>query len=347
MTMAADAIPREVLASYGVDPVKIDRIDSGLINTTWLVADASGRCLIVQRLHPIFDADNNRRMALITERLASLGQTTPRLVGTSSGENHLTSNGHMWRVQTYIPGVCVERLSSAAQARAAGELLARFHSAFSNWNGEQELPSASVHDPSRRLEELRAALNIFPHHRNFGSIRVLADPIFAHALVLPRVRVDVPRVVHGDPKISNFIFDEHGRGRCLVDFDTVGFMPLAWELGDAFRSWCNRAGEDTDNTAFSLELFAAALDGYAAVAKGFLTPIEISSIVPATETIYTELAARFCADALRETHFGWDPSSFPSRSKHNMVRALGQLQAAKDLATKRESAEQIVAQVFE
>jgi hypothetical protein len=44
-------------------------------------------------------------------------------------------------------------------------------------------------------------------------------------------------------------------------------------------------------------------------------------------TIMIELAARFCADALNESYFAWDPVRFPSRSEHNRVRAEGQLRA--------------------
>ena len=42
------------------------------------------------------------------------------------------------------------------------------------------------------------------------------------------------------------------------------------------------------------------------------------------EWISLELAARFAADALRENYFGWDPTRFPSRGAHNLVRARGQ-----------------------
>ena len=42
-----------------------------------------------------------------------------------------------------------------------------------------------------------------------------------------------------------------------------------------------------------------------------VTPAEWQCIVTATQTIYVELAARFCADALNESYFGWNPQAFP------------------------------------
>ena len=68
-------------------------------------------------------------------------------------------------------------------------------------------------------------------------------------------------------------------------------------------------------------LFRAAVQGYAAAAPAGIGDAEWRAIVPATATILVELAARFCADALNERYFGWDPRRFGSRSEHNEVRA--------------------------
>ena len=52
--------------------------------------------------------------------------------------------------------------------------------------------------------------------------------------------------------------------------------------------------------------------------------------------------ARFCADALNETYFGWDPDKFASRSEHNQVRAASQLAVARSLADQRADLETII-----
>ena len=62
----------------------------------------------------------------------------------------------------------------------------------------------------------------------------------------------------------------------------------------------------------------------------------------ATETIYLELAARFCTDALNESYFGWNPAQFPTSSEHQLMRARGQLNAAKALAAQREEINGVV-----
>ncbi len=56
-------------------------------------------------------------------------------------------------------------------------------------------------------------------------------------------------------------------------------MPLALELGDAMRSWCNPFPEDSSSSLFNLELYEAALDGYDLVGS----PAGLDeSILPAT-----------------------------------------------------------------
>ncbi len=76
---------------------------------------------------------------------------------------------------------------------------------------------------------------------------------------------DLPlRHVHGDLKLSNLLFLRAPvRGVALVDLDTLAKGTLAFELGDAMRSWCNPHGEDAGHVRFELAIFAAAIAGFA------------------------------------------------------------------------------------
>ena len=144
-----------------------------------------------------------------------------------------------------------------------------------------------------------------------------------------------PRICHGDLKFSNVVFEGvAGEGalaaRALVDLDTVAPLGLAWEMGDAWRSWCNPRGEDHAEAIFDMEIFAASLDGYQsglaepAGTGRLLDEPERRALLGGPEWISLELAARFCADALRECYFGWDARRFSGRGEHNLVRARGQ-----------------------
>ena len=65
-------------------------------------------------------------------------------------------------------------------------------------------------------------------------------------------------------------------------------------------------------------------------------------IVVGLETVCVELAARFCVDAFDDAYFGWDPSRFPSRRAHNLVRARGQLALGRAVRAARAEATDIV-----
>jgi hypothetical protein len=96
-------------------------------------------------------------------------------------------------------------------------------------------------------------------------------------------------------------------------------------MGDALRSWCNPAGEDSTDTGFDVALFEAAVEGYASRAGEMaMTAAEWGRLVDGVVAICRELAARFFGDALRERYFGWDATRFASRGEHNLVRAMGQ-----------------------
>jgi hypothetical protein len=110
---------------------------------------------------------------------------------------------------------------------------------------------------------------------------------------------------------------------------------IAFELGDALRSWCNPRGEDTEEVSIDREILAAAAAGYARGAQGLLSADEIDSVIIGLETVCVELAARFCYDIWDDSYFGWDRSRYPSRREHNLVRAQGQLSLGKSIASQR------------
>ncbi len=119
-------------------------------------------------------------------------------------------------------------------------------------------------------------------------------------------------------------------------------MPIACEMGDAWRSWCNPAGEDDPDGTFDLELFTASARAWLAAAPP-LSAGELRSLVPGIERICLELAARFCADAVRNTYFREDRETYPQRGHHNLIRARGQLALAVSARQARAECEAVVA----
>jgi Ser/Thr protein kinase RdoA (MazF antagonist) len=112
----------------------------------------------------------------------------------------------------------------------------------------------------------------------------------------------IERPIHGDPKITNVMIDQFtGKGTCIVDLDTVKPGLIHYDIGDAVRSSCNPAGEETtdlNDVFLDLELFEALVRGYLAEAKGFLTDEDKRYLFDSIRLITFELGLRFFADYL-------------------------------------------------
>ena len=158
----------------------------------------------------------------------------------------------------------------------------------------------------------------------------VAEEILEAAARLPSAEDEPRRVVHGDLKFNNILFADRepsGRDRAtsLIDLDTLSRLPLYFDLGDAWRSWCNRAGENAAEAELDLAIFRESAEGYLGAPGIALTQDELRSFGHGIERVSLELSARFAADALNEHYFAFDPERFETRGEHNWVRARGQL----------------------
>lgn len=333
------------ISAWGLHNPQLTPVTGGLINLTYFVDTAEARW-VLQRLNSIFTPRVHEDIEAVTTHISRKGLVTPRLLPTPNGALWHESQGEIWRVMSFVSGFTQDKLTDTADAKAAGQALGTFHLAVADLEHDFKNRRLGVHDTPKHLANLKNALATQAQHPNYTTLAPLLAHILADATALSLLPPVPDRIVHGDPKISNLIFKAPGAAHCWVDLDTLARMPIFLELGDAFRSWCNPSGEDATQVQFDLDLFRAAVTGYAEGAQGYLLPAEQQNLVTATRTIILELAARFGADALNESYFGWDPSRYRSRSEHNEVRARGQLALAQSLEKLAPDAEAIVRQVF-
>jgi len=338
-------IRAEVLPRFDVaEDARVEPLGHGLINETFAVTEpGAGRRLVLQRVNPIFPAAIHRNIRAVTARLQAAGLATPLLIPTRDGAPclevaSLTSSatagatakpGAVWRLMTFVDGTSFDVVGSPAQAHAAGGLIARFHRALEGLDHQFVGLRTGVHDTPRHLQTLaQAAISAArDRHRLSTDVAPLAGEIAARAAALPPLPTTAPRIGHGDLKFNNVLFagEDRDRAVCLIDLDTVGPQPLAFELGDAWRSWCNTRGEDESEAHLDLAIFEASLGGYLGGGGGDLPEAERRALLLGPEWVSLELAARFAADAVNESYFGWDRARFPGRGEHNLVRARGQL----------------------
>ena len=325
------AIPVAVASAWGWSIDQIAPLSGGLINATYAVREAGRPIAVLQRLHPIFNADVNLDLDAVTTHLAARGLATPRLIHTLDQRQCVEHEG-VWRATSWVDGITIAAVPDPSWAEAGGELVGRFHRAVADLHYEYRFTRGGVHDTAHHLQRLRELAS------GAGDSAWLR---LAHEILATEIPVlgDQPlRHVHGDLKISNLLFHtDPVRGAALVDLDTLAKGTLAFELGDAMRSWCNPHGEDAGRVKFELANFAAAITGFRRIADPIVTEAERASIATGLETVCVELAARFCIDVFEDRYFGWDPQRFASRREHNLIRSQGQLALAHDVRSQREA----------
>lgn len=313
-------VPKDVLKTYSIGNVQsVKAVTAGLVHETFAVKTDQGQ-YIIQKLHPVLASKAiGEDFFAVTEFLRSQKFLSPVCVRTKTGKVLSIVNKEVWRMQTMLPGRTIHVVQDLAMAREAGEIYARFHKVMDRI--DHRFKSKKIlHETEKVYEKFEEVVEV-------DEVEEVAKEIAFIRRELPKLFLpnDLPlRVIHGDPKISNILFDNKGKAKAIIDLDTCNRRPLLVELGDAFRSWCGGAEDDPKNT-FSLPRFRAAWKGYEAGAQGFITARERKLVPKAIGTITLELAARFLTDYFTDNYFGWDSKRYSSRRAHNLARAHGQI----------------------
>lgn len=328
------------LAHFAIThPLPVEPVHQGLMHSTWFV----GADYVLQKLHPkLATAAIVADYIAVTTHLARKGLVAPRLIPTRAGDGVLVDADGWWRLTTRVPGTTRQKVRNAADCEAGARALGRFHAAMADL--EHVFGSTHpLHDTAGHLARLDAARVAPEHAADEPLIAEAAAEI--HREIEPLLLAnELPRrVVHGDPKISNVMFDG-GEAIGLIDLDTCNRHSVLVDLGDAMRSWC-RDGYEDELQRFHLDRFEAILKGYAAEGLA-LTPAERAGLVDCGRLITLELASRFARDVLEDEYFAWDAARYASRRAHNLARMQSMLHLARDMASKRGAAEAAVLRAF-
>lgn len=299
--------------------IKIIPLDAGLINQTFLVLFASGP-VVIQKIAPIFGPGVHEDFKAVTNYLHKKGVISPLIIENDAGLLTTLSQGETWRAQTYIAGHSVHTISSPHRAFQAGKILGEFHFALKDFAYTYKNHRRHGGDYAFHQENLVKALTTHPEHDFFDNASTLASQLMTSMKELGPITTTL-RHAHGDPKISNILFDEKEQALCLVDMDTLSFTGWSLELGDAMRSWTNKSKEDVEDCHADMDIFAMALKGYASVMRGILSEIEIGQFLKHVKAITLCLSMRYLADTLNESYFSFDKNRFSRSAAHNLVRA--------------------------
>jgi len=355
----------DIAARFELDgnDLEVRPFGHGLINDSFLVTTASGRRAILQRINrhvfprPEWIMENLRKLIDHVQRRepapGARDLRLPRILVTRDGKDYVVDrDGGFWRALGFIENTrSFETLTNTAQAEEVGFALGRFH--------------ALVHDldPARLHQTLPGFHNAPGYFTRFlrASARpraVVASRELLYCLTFVEARWDLTRVletarrdgrlalrvIHGDTKLNNFLFDAgSGRAVSLIDLDTVQPGLIHYDIGDCLRSCANSAGESPADLAvvrFDIAIGRALLKSYVAETRHFLTPEDYRHLYGAIRLIPFELGLRFLTDYLEGDHY-----FKTERSGQNLYRARAQFALVADIERQEEKIKTLVAEL--
>ena len=348
----------------------IQEYGNGNINDTYLVTiDTDGdACFVLQRINtlvftrPKWIVHNLRTYTNHVESRLDMNQENPhrrwdvpRIWKTCSGEDFYEgSDGSFWRAISFVRhSRSYDTVLDKNHAWGAGYALGRFHTLVSDLSTDRMYDTLEgFHITPQYLERYDEVLKFTAKPKDSPEMDKCHQVIAAHrdwAAVLEdaKNRGDLQqRIIHGDPKINNFmICDQTGQAVSVIDLDTVKPGLVHYDIGDCLRSSCNPLGEETtdfEKVTFDIGLAKAILEGYITVARQFLTSHDYSYLQDAIRLIPFELGLRFFSDYLAGDEY------FKVRYRgHNLARALVQFRLLESIEAQEEQISAMISDLCE
>jgi Ser/Thr protein kinase RdoA (MazF antagonist) len=321
--------------NWGIAASSLEHVRSGRVNQTFLACREGGGTLVLQLLNPDFLASPalGENWDRVSRRLAGLGLACPAPVPDLRG-NLLSEGpgwGEVWRLTTFVEGSRPE-LSAEAAGRAA-RCLGACHAALNRPRPVDLIPLPRGDFTNQRLPSPSDFLDfetLYRHHPNLSRLEAPLARGAEEARLLPgspafqRVFLLKDLAVHLDPKRDNFLAD--GERYALIDWDTVSYGDPLLDLGELCRSFASSPAPPR----FDAGTMREALSGYRETGLD-LGDRHFALLPAAVRGISINLARRYLADALLETHFVWDRENYPSLFEQNVSRAAVLLDLAEEL----------------
>jgi Ser/Thr protein kinase RdoA (MazF antagonist) len=259
------------------------------------------------------------------------GVRTLRLVRARGGTSWVADATGPWRTYEFIEGTTsFDLCSGPEQAHEVAREFGRFQAELIDLDPallRETIPQ--FFNSRHRLSQLQEAVELDAAGRVAEAAPEIAFVLERRDLVrviddcLADKRIPT-RIVHGDTKLNNVLFDAHtGAAVCVVDLDTCMPAYSLYDFGDLVRFTAATSREDETDLAragVDLELYRALVAGYRDTAGVFLTALEVELMPLAARLVTLTIGMRFLTDFL-----AGDVYFKTARPAHNLERARVQL----------------------
>jgi Ser/Thr protein kinase RdoA (MazF antagonist) len=342
-------MPDNILLSFGLDPAKyrVEAFGSGLINSTWKISGKDD-AYVLQRINknvfkrPEDIAGNLLKLAnYLKETNKNYLFTAP--LKAANGKYMVEEGNEFYRLTPYIQdSYTIDFSTNSAQAYEAAKQFGRFTKLLNGFDTSQlKYTLPDFHNLSLRTAQFKTALIMAPAGRKQQA---------AKEIQLIEANMDIAdfyeqlvkggqmplRVIHHDTKINNVLFDENGKGLCVIDLDTV--MPGYYisDVGDMMRTYLSEANEEEQDLArikIRTDFFLAIYRGYMEEMGAILSPFEKELFIYAGKFMIYMQAIRFLTDFLNgdvyyQTHY---PGQNLLRAKNQLALLLNYIGSEEQL----------------
>lgn len=341
-------MPKSILPAYGLEEnsLHLEPFGNGLINNTWKVTTAGNEYILQRVNHDVFKEPEN-----ITNNIKLIGAYLRKnhpdykfvspLESSEGDEMIYRKDEGYFRMFPFVKGShSKEVVETPEQAFEAATQFGRFTSLLHGINLKQlKITIPCFHNLTLRYQQFLLALEK-GNKKRISEFSVLikflasqVDIVTKHGHIKTNPEFQL-RVTHHDTKISNVLFDEAGKGLCVIDLDTVMPGYFISDVGDMMRTYLSPVSEeesDFNKIEVRDEFYTAIVQGYYHEMKHELTETEKEHFFYAgTSMIYMQ-AIRFLTDYINnDKYYG---AKYP---EHNLVRAKNQSVLLEQLLKKKE-----------
>ena len=327
---------KEILFQFGLsaENFQVLPFGSGLINTTWKIADKQGNSkYILQKINQqIFkrpeDIAFNIRLIDNYLKMYFPDYLFVSQVVTIKEDELVKTDDGFYRMFPFIENShTVDIVEKPEQAYEAAKQFGKFTKLLSGLDATQlKITLPDFHNLTLRYQQFEMAL------KTGNTARIAQSKDLITAIKLSKRIVDefeackekfTVRVTHHDTKISNVLFDENDNGLCVIDLDTLMPGNFISDVGDMMRTYLCPVSEDEKDFSKIMirkEFYNAVVDGYLSEMKTDLSEFEKQHFHYAGEFMIYMQAIRFLTDHLNnDVYYG------AKYAGHNFVRAGNQI----------------------